>query len=465
MENLKIISQIKTVENIESNLLAQFGLKFNPFPKSGIANIIESDFVTSTLEPAFSETTDLIVKYMQDALSRSGLGEGEKYLSLIIRGDYGTGKTQTLMFIKFLFNQLKNNSFRPYVVYIDNPGLKLAELIGNVLSQIGIENFRRYLWAIFLDYLENKDVRDGSKTRKDILMEEISHIRVFKTSNQPSLFEEQDFKEDRKSSNADLSWEKISISYKYLLDELIPGAKSTEQKVAEQLFKNSLIRCFSSKYELASVAEYFYDIVTDNLNVSKSWDKLVTGNIKNLDKREFHILHAIVEVAKNYLNATDFIILVDEFEEIAVGRLKDADLDNYLRNLRALIDKDKNWCSVFAMNADAYEKIRLMSPPLASRIGDRIIDLKPWNIESFTQIISNYLSLARIDNFNRDILYPFKQSAITAMLNVKDTSLKGSPRFLLKHCYLLLQRAAENSSANIVIDEEFVKKYMGEILR
>ena len=423
MEN--ILDKIKTVENLEGNLMEKFSLKFNPFQKSGIANISDSDDIVGALIPTSPEITDEIIKYMQDALSNSGQGSDNKYLSLIIRGDYGMGKTQTLMYIKYLFRQLSNEKFRPYVVYIDNPGVKLSELIGNILSQIGIENFRRYLWDIFRNYLEFVDNEEG-KARKDILLESVNKL---KSTNGPTLFPTIDGSVE--ANDQPLTWDQISISYKYLLDRMLNGIKSSEQKIAVQLFKNYLIKCFAEKYEISSIAEYFYDIVTDNTSVTKSWDKLITGDVKNIDKREVHLLKAIVDITKQYLNASDFIILADEFEEIAVGRLKDADLDNYLRNLRSLIDKEKNWCSVFAMNGDAYRKIEKMSPPLASRIGDRKIDLKPLDKCSCIKMIQHYLAIARNDSSLPE-LFPFEESAVEALLNTESRNCKGLLALLFK---------------------------------
>lgn len=456
MEN--ILDKIKTVENLEGNLMEKFSLKFNPFQKSGIANISDSDDIVGALIPTSPEITDEIIKYMQDALSNSGQGSDNKYLSLIIRGDYGMGKTQTLMYIKYLFRQLSNEKFRPYVVYIDNPGVKLSELIGNILSQIGIENFRRYLWDIFRNYLEFVDNEEG-KARKDILLESVNKL---KSTNGPTLFLTIDGSVE--VNDQPLTWDQISISYKYLLDRMLNGIKSSEQKIAVQLFKNYLIKCFAEKYEISSIAEYFYDIVTDNTSVTKSWDKLITGDVKNIDKREVHLLKAIVDITKQYLNASDFIILADEFEEIAVGRLKDADLDNYLRNLRSLIDKEKNWCSVFAMNGDAYRKIEKMSPPLASRIGDRKIDLKPLDKCSCIKMIQHYLAIARNDSSLPE-LFPFEESAVEALLNTREQKLQGTPRFIIQSCYLLLQRAAIDLNKGQTINLEFVKKYLSEKLK
>lgn len=458
MEN--VIEKIKTAEDLEGNLRKKFSLKLNPFPKSGIANISDSDAVVGGLIPTSDLITDEIIRYMQDALSNSGQDSDNKYLSLIIRGDYGMGKTQTLMYIRYLFGQLGNEKFKPYVVYIDNPGVKLSELIGNILSQIGIENFRRYLWDIFREYLEQKDIENDKKYRKDIFLDSLNRL---KTSNTPSLFSQDEIEVIQ--TDSPLTWDQVSISYKYLLDKMLNGLHTAEQKIAIQIFKNYLIKCFAERYEISSIAEYFYDIVTDNTSVAKSWDQLITGNIKNIDKREVHLLKAIVEITKQYLGATDFIILADEFEEIAIGRLKDADLDNYLRNLRSLIDKEKNWCAVFAMNGDAYRKIEKMSPPLASRMGDRIIDLKPLDESSCIKMIQNYLAIARVEANSTMSLYPFDNSAITTLLNTREQKLHGSPRFIIQSCYLLLQRAAEELDSGQVIDNAFVMKYLSEKIK
>ena len=51
------------------------------------------------------------------------------------------------------------------------------------------------------------------------------------------------------------------------------------------------------------------------------------------------------------------------------------------------------------------------------------------------------------------------------MLQVKAPQLKGSPRFLLKLCYQLLQRATTELSEGEKIDREFVKKHIDEFLK
>lgn len=353
------------------------------------------------------------------------------------------------MFIKALFDSLNTPSFKPYVVYIDNPGTKLSELIGDVISQIGIENFRRYLWSIFLDYMEEKDEEDARKrTRKEVLMGELESLKV----KVPDLF-----KQKINNEEVEFSWKQLTISYKYLVDKISYSIRTPERKEIDMFFRKYLTDCYVAKFKISSVAEYFYDIVTDNMNVTKSWDSIITGNVKNLEKREVYLLKAVVAITKKFLSATDFIILVDEFEDLAGGRIKDADVDSYLRNLRSLIDREKNWCSVFAMNTAAYGRIQKLSAPLASRIGDRKITLKPLNFESCKMMISNYLSLARVDSDKKNSILPFTDEVINLLLAVKETTLQGSPRFIVQSCYTLLQRASEELSEGSSITADFAK--------
>ena len=441
--SMDILGKLSQIENQKNILKEKFFLNYNPFPKSGIAIINESDDIVSSLSPVNDEVVNTNFEYIKDALYNSatnGKDLDNKYISLIVRGEYGSGKTQTLMYIKYLLQNLKLDNIRPYVIYIDNPGQKLSELIGGIISQIGIENFRKYLWNIFISYLDN-----NIDAKQEILKE---------ATGRP--IENTFFSEQETSSL--LLIEKIQ-NYKELIDSITIRRSATEKKSFIQLLKDHMIRCFIEESESAVVASYFYDIVSETIGISKSWDMLVTGNVKELDKREVNILKAIVGIVQKQLGYTDFIILIDEFEEITAERLKKSDVDNYLRNLRLLIDREKNWCSVFAMTGKALSIIESYSPPLAGRIKGSFVDLKPLNEAELKKMIANYLSIARSESIDDDI-YPFDESGIKEMLEVKDVQLKGSPRFILKLCYTLLQRAVDELPENGRINQTFVKQYM-----
>ena len=444
----------------DGQLKEKFGLNYNPFPRSGISVIDDTDKALGKLVPLHKDVSRKIIDYITDVINPGSVKKNDgDYLSLIIRGDYGTGKTQTLMYIKYLLKSINIEGIRPYVIYIDNPGQKLPELIGSIVEQIGVENFRRYLWNIFIKYL-NGEGEVFTEKRPEEVSNMVDSIREDITS--VILPREQTLFEPQTLIDKDL-FEKQYLNYKVLLNELLNISKSSQKKEIIKKLKEHMIKCYTGFFKSSVVADYFYDIVSDNLGINKSWDIITSGSSAELNKREVYILKAIVNIVKSEMDYNSFIILVDEFEEITTERLKPTDIDNYLRNLRSLIDREKNWCSVFAMTGLALENIRTYSPPLAARIDDRIVDLQRLDKESCITLISNYLSIAR-ENQDYDIS-PFTISAIETLLNTKDKQLAGSPRFIVKTCYMLLQRAAEELDKGAQIDEEFVRKHMDGLLK
>ena len=442
--NINIIDRLNSVEVQRTALKERFGLEYNPFPRSGIAIISEADKIAERLMPVDECTLNVIVNFITDALYAhlDNPDSEDRYMSMVVRGEYGSGKTQTLMFIRYLLKNLKNEMVKPYVVYIDNPGQKLAELVGAIVSQIVVENFRKYLWGIFMEYLDkNQDVKQSLVSQPQ--------------ARETSLFD--DF-EPTLSLSANIQ------NYKELVDIITAGKNAAEKKQLLQTLKDHMVKSYAEVAESPVVATYLYDVVSETIGISKSWDMLTSGSVKEMDKREVYILKAIVNIVRKQLGYTDFFILIDEFEEITAERLKKTDIDNYLRNLRLLIDREKNWCSVFAMTGKAMGMIESYSPPLASRIKGSVVDLKPLNKDNFKQVVGNYLSIARQDGAEESI-EPFDESALEEMLQVKAPQLKGSPRFLLKLCYQLLQRATTELSEGEKIDREFVKKHIDEFLK
>lgn len=443
--NINIIDRLNSVETQHTALKERFGLEFNPFPRSGIAIISESDKVAEQLMPADEDTVNKIVNYISDALfAHRGQPEmPDKYMSMVVRGEYGAGKTQTLMFIRYLLKNLKNEDVKPYVVYIDNPGQKLTELIGAIVSQIGVENFKKYLWGIFMEYLDkNPDVKQ-------------SLVGTRQASQSLSLFGE-DEPVPSLSNNIQ--------NYKELADAITAGKSATGKKQLIKTLKDHMVRSYADVTDSQVVASYFYDIVSETMGISKSWDMLTSGSVKEMDKREVYILKAIVNIVCKQLGYTDFFILIDEFEEITAERLKRTDIDNYLRNLRLLIDREKNWFSVFAMTGKAMDIIENYSPPLAGRIKGSVIDLKPLDTVSFKMVVTNYLNIARKEPV-MDSIEPFDETGLDEMLQVRPPQLKGSPRFVLKMCYQLLQRASTELQEGEKIDREFVKKHIDDFLK
>ncbi len=403
------------------------GLTHNPFPRAGISDLNSSNNIVSKLRPLHQNTEDSIREYILDSLSQDG-NEKNRYISLVIRGDYGSGKTQTILYLRYLLENLrvKNSAIQPYVVYIDNPGAKLSELVGSIISQIGEENFKKYLWDVTLNGMQTDE--EFRNKLKNIVGN--------------TLFTEDIY------NNANL------ISHKGFLNSLIRGLTLNQRRLVEDLLKVEIIKIFTLKFSSSTIANYFYALSSEDIGVNKIWEILSSGGAKDLDKKEVFIIRAIVDLIE--LNGyTDFYILVDEFEDVTAGRLSSPEIDRYITNLRSLIDKERNWCSVFSMTGLALEKLKNYSPPLYDRISSRVIDLKSLDNEAATKIILNYLNLAR--DYSESI-YPFDINGINEIL---EKSI-GNLRLFLKICFNLLQRISEDDTVK-VITADIVKKYISNI--
>lgn len=417
----------------------KFNLKFNPFPRAGISDLNSSPFLIKKLEPVDKQVKNEIGEYIIDSLFSQNLTSTDKYLSAVVRGEYGMGKTQTLLYAKLVlesFAEIKEHNKKPYVVYIDNPGAKLSELIGSIISQIGEENFKRYLWNIAFEGIS------ANKKFKDALLKfKPSGVTLFDTFN--------DHIDPFDAVNL--------VNYKAFLDAWYSKVfqynnNPKKRKEFQDVLKDQVVSILSQKFENSTVALYFFDLLSENIGINKTWELITSGSAKGLEKKEVYIIRAIVQLIEDQ-GFSDFYILVDEFEAVTAGRLSTAEIDRYVTNLRALIDKERNWCAMFAMTGFALSRLRNVSPPLAERISSRVIELKNLNLERSKKLTINYLNLAREKETNS--IAPFDDSAIET-LRAKS---QGILRVYLKSCFTLLQRASEILNKGQKIDSAFVNTY------
>lgn len=417
----------------EDDSYKNLSIKFNPFPRSGTTNINSSDLYNQQLIPVDQQVKSHIVDFISHALIDNYIDPEDKFISGTITGDYGSGKTQLLMFIKYLLGEVsaihKGNK-NPYVIYIDNPGVKLLELIGAIISKIGEENFKKFIWGKIIDRIKSEpDYR--------------SLLAKFENRGK-SLFAE---------VNQNPYADENTTSYKKFLNSFVRYINSIrERKEFEKSFKEVLLRVLEDEIGNSLLAQYFFQLISEDYGVNKTWEALSSGSISQLDNKEAEIIKYIVKLIKEQ-GYTDFFILVDEFEDITEGRLSKAQVDNYIYNLRTLLDEQRSWCLMFAMTGQALKKLRSVSPPLADRITSRLIVLQDLNTEQAKKVVLNHLNIAR-DEDSTDIT-PFNYSGIEKLNEL----VEGNARNFLKNCYFLVEKAAETFQEGERIDSKFVSKH------
>lgn len=417
----------------------KFGLKFNPFPRSGTTNINGSDLYNRKLIPVDDKVKDQIVDFIAHSLNDNHVNREDKFISATITGNYGSGKTQLLMFIKYILGEVSTEhkgQKNPYVIYIDNPGVKLLEFIGSIISKIGEENFRKFIWSKIINQIKNaKELR--------------SQLSKFENKGS-ALFD---------NVNPDPYSDENTISYKKFLDAFVRYLNTSKQrKEFEEVFKSVLLKVLEVEIGDSLLAQYFFELISDDYGVNKTWEALSSGSIKQLDKKEADIIKYIVRLIKEQ-GFTDFFILVDEFEDITEGRLTKTQVDNYVYNLRTLLDEHREWCLLFAMTGQALKKLRSVSPPLADRITTRLINLQDLNKDQAKKTVLNYLSIAMESPPND--YSPFDESGIEKLNEL----VEGNARKFLKNCFFMVEKGLELLDGSTKINSEFVSKnYSQEII-
>lgn len=415
----------------EDKKYEKLNLKFNPFPRSGTSNINSGDSYNSYLLPIDIKAEDQLNEFIKHSLTTNKLEPEDKFISATVVGDYGSGKTQFLMYTRYLLNMIAASpdyQERPYVIYIDNPGLNLLEFIGSIISKIGEENLRKYLWDNIIHRIKiNPDFKD----------------RLTPFSNRSLMLFEHE--------NSDPFGEENTISYKKFLNAFVNYLPSTTQRKKFDIeFKNILTSILESETRDTVVAYYFYEFISGDFGINKTWEALTSGSLKQLNGKEASIIKYVVKLVKKQ-GFSDFFILVDEFEDITEGRLTKTQIDNYVYNLRTLLDEQREWCLIFSMTPLALGKLKSVSPPLADRISSRLIYLQNLDKEQAISIVRNYIKMGA----NVDTILPFTQDGIEYLRN----RVEGNARRFLKMSFALIEKASINfTSADDRIDANFIEK-------
>jgi Cdc6-like AAA superfamily ATPase len=432
-----LLSQIFGNEshNEDEKKYEKLGIKFNPFPRSGTSNINSGDSYNAYLVPIDSEAEKELNEFIVHSLTTNVSDPDDKFISATIEGDYGSGKTQFLMYAKYLLNVIEASPDRqekPYVIYIDNPGLNLLEFIGSIISKIGEENIKKYLWRNIIN-----TIKSNSELKNRLTPFSVRGNLLFEENTDPFL-------------------EENTVSYKRFLDSFVKYIPTTAQRKKFDIeFKSILTTILENDTKDTVVAYYFHEFISGDFGVNKTWEALTSGSLKQLNGKEASIIKYIVKLVKKQ-GFTDFYILVDEFEDITEGRLTKTQIDNYVYNLRTLLDEQREWCLIFSMTPLAKKKLKSVSPPLADRISSRAILLQDLNKEQAFAIVRNYINMTG----NENSILPFTEDGIESL---KD-KVRGNARRFLKVAFALVEKAAAKfTSSDDRINKEFVENNFSSI--
>jgi len=412
-----LIGRLAKAAEVE-NPYQRFSLTRNPFPKSAIADPHSMPFFSRSRKEALERIREFILYSYRS----------KRWSGLVLSGEYGSGKSHTLFYIYDQVNRQLGNLERDQAIaiYIEHPGDTINDLYGEFMEKIGRERF--------VDY-------------------------VAKTLQKPALeilkqFAYQKFIDLEEGAGDALG------KLKQLGKRIIPSKKNIAwDALSKNLISNNIILH-------RDLAKCLVVIVTENnpILVNSAWNFVIgkklgkheteTLGLLSQEVSEDEIIKYIFPSVINILDSNGvsiIFLLLDELEKIASKSKQTA--FTFLENMRSLIDNNlSHFSMVMGCVSESWEIIRNLSPGLADRIGE-VIELRPLSDSEVRLLIEDYLSLARTRDFEGEPYAPF------CMDSLREVNLisKGSVRYVLENCHMILERASIDPDVNRMIDLEYVR--------
>lgn len=413
---------------------ADLGLRRNPF--SG--QIIPSE--RPSIEP-YGPMLNKIDQFMTAFLAnRASRG-------MVFIGDYGTGKTYHLKWMRNKFDQMEGVR----TIYLETPGIEPYDLVRGVLNEIGEEQIAKGLWNMLRPFIV-EDVKEVGSTQflaryaSDIEVKgRKSTSKTHSPSRSPELFGDGYF--------GDLRDEDL-LDHRLFLQAFDRKGHLSREKLRDYYLKKlfgtkapAVTNNVAVARELASICFY------DGAPALQSWERLVipgTGNTSAFPPQgEPGFLQAIVRVLVH--SGVEYLVLfLDEFEKVPLLQtMTEKEAKRYLDTIRMLIDRSWHelpfgW--VLGSNNDAWGLATRENAALSSRI-DQVVLPRANTVGLARYIISKFLEPARTGPVANE-LDPFPQD----LLEITPLPLRRTPRDLVRLCDNIIEAAARKKVKSPIPD-------------
>ena len=410
----EVASQIKADRSSAS------GLSYNPFPVSGISGTGDSP----VLPPIAHEARAQVREFLSVALS------SQKFVGLTVVGDYGLGKTHVLRWIEHIVNatrtKLGDRLIRAY--YVSNPRGRPIDVLMAVTGAIGEEEFRKMLWSIVAQNIREQYKAGGTRAVRSMFQAE--------NTNYGLLIADDKAVEELVDPDALTSLPQFRAAFSRTMLPPVALRVFVEKSLTEVPINRDVARAFVSM------------LLDDDIRAFSSWVSLTSSEAQKPVRvpQEDYFRSILAVLKRNGIGPV--LLLIDEFEDVAGLRLTPRQRAEYLATLRLLIDAHiDDFGLVLALAPEAWTVTIETYSALSDRLGRRV-DLRPLSREHATELVTNYLAVARGSKSVDDPIAPFTQEAIAALVRRS----KGNTRAFLSACYQVLHRNWESE----VIDETLV---------
>lgn len=411
-----------------------FSLPGNPFPPGGIAD------PTGENIPLDVYVFDRIIRFIRETYSSRHRD------FMVIRGDYGTGKTHTLRFIERVINRMMNKGDRAArAVYVERPRIEAQELNRAILRSLGFDTVRKYIWFALQDNFV-REITKESEQFKDLrkrLVQQQSAPRGRRPSTR-SLWSDEQLSQMTPFNDV-FSREKV-IDYRTFLETLDQSGWSRED--VRFFLVHLLLRSIGGNYP-TDLAEMFIALLLAADEASfGSWETLVgiTNTKARSTMRAPDFLGFLLRLMQS--NGIAYVyLLLDEFEEVSQGRLLTArQRQDYLYTIREVLNSVHEGLSiVMAISPAGWDAIVNIATPLAD-VNEGPIDLSRITLGQAAALVQFYFNRERrTTQFEKETKTdPLTVEAIEYILERLPAGVQPTPRNVIQFLHNLLNYAAEN---------------------
>jgi hypothetical protein len=403
----------------------KYKLKRNPFPLGG--NYPEGYLTYTYLgEPNRNRIGDFLISTFMR----------EEFNGLLIRGEYGTGKSHILYYIR---NEVLKNPFfgkQALCFLIQNPSVVPEDILLSMLREVKLGVVQDLIFTPLATELKSR--YQGETLR---------FLADFTNFKRQSTF-------DGVAFNPSWFHDIFSISYR----EFVKRLEEQNIKLAKDSFQRFAAEVLPRRMNLQSeiiVNDLVQIIVSDGDNTSKSWETFLSSRLISSKKKSVgveHYLHAFLELFK-YSGVRHVYLLVDEIEDLRTQRLSNRASVEYLATLRKMIQYNyKMFSFVLASTRDAWSELTTLYPAIDDRFPQKI-DLLP-DKALIKKIVANYLQAER-QGSEKNPFAPFSEDAIDHVIESRGMVL----RHVLTELRDLLD-AAVNQETNLPISQKFVADHL-----
>jgi hypothetical protein len=396
------------------------GLRRNPFPFASIGP--SSDLLG--LPPLRKDQIESIMSFLG----------AERPALLEIVGDYGTGKTHILLWLKRIVEAEAHGEVGAY--YIANPGVTPRDLVAAITRAIGDEDLGHRIRILVIRGYQKVWHTQGYRGVRDLF-----------TKESVTLHEDTLEKQARELAGEDLclndtGWMKKADIYVQSRAVFLDFASKTLTEVGIP----------------RGVASEFASFAFSGLESgSKSWAVLSLSKGSERFTYEDHYRALVtLMVGTGYKR---ILFLIDEIEDVvASGRVTRRQSSEYLAALRIVLDLTVERVGiVLAATPRAWARLKELYGALDDR-RTNVVDLGKLSKVDAEEIVRNYLDTCRVHP-NKDLgtLKPFSKDALVELVS----QCNGSPRMFIGLCHESLDFAVKKGLGDIsrTTVRELLKSY------